>query len=276
MSFINLGCGPVFLDNSDWLNLDFSPASPSVQKANLLDRLPIDDCSVSVVYSSHFLEHIPRPGVGGFLTECFRILEGGGVIRLVLPDFENMVVEYLRMRGSCEHDKANFVVLEIIDQCVRREPGGEMGRLYGFLKQRNDETTLRMASYIRERVGEDLRSEASFDGVVDGGLRAMARRIASALPRRLRNHWIQLIVCALPTAFREQNVSLASVGERHHWLWDLYQIRTALEAVGFERVTRQSADRSVVAGFPFYPLDLDADGRPRKGASSMYIEAFKK
>ena len=79
----------------------------------------------------------------------------------------------------------------------------------------------------------------------------------------------------LPAAFRAQNISLAAVGERHHWLWDLEQLRHVLENVGFVDVQRCQASTSRFADFPFHVLDLDADGRPRKGAESMYIEARK-
>ncbi len=274
--WVNLGCGPVFSCDETWLNLDLCSSFPAVKSVNLLEGLPIQDSSVSFVYSSHFFEHIPRSKVGSFLNECFRILEPGGVIRLVLPDLENMATEYLRMRDAGEHDKANFVVLEIVDQCVRREPGGEMGRLFSLLKHNHNKKNLGIASYIRERVGEDLRIEDSFDVAVDGGLRSMLLKSFSALPRFLKKCWMRLILRALPTAFVEQNVSFASLGERHHWLWDLWQIRNALEAAGFEGIVRQSAGCSVVPGFPFYPLDLDADGYPRKGSSSMYVEAVKR
>lgn len=86
---------------------------------------------------------------------------------------------------------------------------------------------------------------------------------------------MRLCVRALPRAFRLQNVSLAGVGERHLWLWDFHQLKSALEAVGFIAVQRVSASTSAVADFPFYPLDLDANGQPRKGAQSLYVEASK-
>jgi len=55
---INLGCGLVFVDSPEWINLDYSSSSPAVRKANLLGRLPLEDASASLVYSSHFLEHV--------------------------------------------------------------------------------------------------------------------------------------------------------------------------------------------------------------------------
>lgn len=93
--------------------------------------------------------------------------------------------------------------------------------------------------------------------------------------RRVERAGIRLCLLALPAAFREQNVSLAAVGERHHWLWDFHLLNAALEAVGFIDVQRRSASSSAVADFPFQPLDLDAGGQPRKGAESLYVEARK-
>lgn len=48
---VNLGCGLLFVDTSEWMNLDFSPSSPGVIRTNLLKRLPLADQSVSVAYS---------------------------------------------------------------------------------------------------------------------------------------------------------------------------------------------------------------------------------
>ena len=79
----------------------------------------------------------------------------------------------------------------------------------------------------------------------------------------------------LPAAFREQNVSLAGVGERHHWIWDFHQLQQALHEAGFLTVQRQTAQTSSIQDFSFYLLDLDQDGLPRKGAESMFVEAKK-
>ena len=57
--FINLACGQVFIDDSNWINFDYVNSSESVKKANLLKRLPIKQEIADLVYSSHFLEHIP-------------------------------------------------------------------------------------------------------------------------------------------------------------------------------------------------------------------------
>lgn len=274
MPNLNLGCGHVFVDSADWLNLDFVPASPAVRQANLLDRLPLADDAASLVYSSHFLEHVPRALVPGLLRECWRVLQPGGVLRLVVPDLENMAREYLAMRAAGEHEKADFVVLELIDQCVRLESGGEIGRLYRQVAAKPSANAAPMIDYIRARTGEDLRKSSAPD-CVRGGAHKLRRISAAALRSRLERAWIRLCLFALPAAFRAQNVSLAAMGERHQWLWDFHQLKTALDAAGFIEVRRRTANSSAKADFPFYPLDLDADGRPRKGAESLYVEAEK-
>jgi ribose-phosphate pyrophosphokinase len=55
----------------------------------------------------------------------------------------------------------------------------------------------------------------------------------------------------------------------------IYQLQQALEAAGFIFVERRSATSSAISDFPFFPLDLDSDGKKRKGEESMYVEAIK-
>lgn len=37
---INLGCGPVFVDSPDWINLAYTLGTPRLCRANLIGRLP--------------------------------------------------------------------------------------------------------------------------------------------------------------------------------------------------------------------------------------------
>jgi len=265
---VNLACGSVFVANDDsWVNFDYNPCSSFVKHADLLKPLPLKDSSAVLLYSSHFLEHIPRPKVFKFLSECFRVLGSGGVIRLVLPDLDNICQTYLRHRDCGEHEKANFVVLEMIDQCVRSNSGGELGRLYGKLKE-DIGNYKDLISYVRERTGENLLASLS-------GQQFAKRDVLNRVNAHLERLWIRALVSLLPTAFRTQNVSLCSVGERHQWLWDFHQLQDVLQSVGFVAIESCGATSSRYLGFPFHLLDVDSDGRPRKGVESMYIEALK-
>lgn len=156
---VNLACGCVFVIDTAWLNLDYASSSPAVHRANLLGRLPLEDATADLVYSSHFLEHIPRDQVTSFLRECWRILKPGGVLRLVVPDLENLCRTYLHHRDQGEHDKADFVAIELLDQCVRRQSGGELGRYYRSLKADPDGNASSIA-FVRDRTGEDLMHSA--------------------------------------------------------------------------------------------------------------------
>lgn len=271
--YINLACGPVFLDNLNWINLDHASSFNAVKKANLLKRLPLKQEVADLVYSSHFLEHIPYAKVIDFLNEILRILKPGGVVRLVLPDLENMANSYVNLRKLGDHQKADFLVLEMIDQCVRNIGGGQLGVFYSKIKDHPDQHKS-MIEFIRERTGENLTA-CSSQQKQNYIFPINFTSILAAIARRIERYWIKIVILALPSAFRDQNISLADTGERHHWVWDFYSLKKVLEAVCFLDVKRVSANTSTFKDFPFYPLDLDDNGKPRKGVESMYIEATK-
>jgi SAM-dependent methyltransferase len=260
--FVNLACGPVYVESDSWLNLDFSPAGPGVRQADLLGRLPVADGAADAVYCSHFLEHVPLASVPAFLSECRRILRSGGTLRLVLPDLEEMCREYLTLRDSGEHSKADFLVLEMVDQCVRREPGGRLGSYYRELLSRPDREP--MMDFVRRRNGETF----SVPAAASSGSR-------SAIAARLQWLYVRVLIALLPRAFREQNVTLAATGERHTWIWDFHQLATQLRLAGFAQVERKRFDSTGIAGLPLDVLDIGAGAQPRKGAESMYVEAIK-
>jgi predicted SAM-dependent methyltransferase len=265
---INIACGDTYL--SDWRNFDYMPCSSDVRKANLLDKLPASDNIADVVYSSHFFEHIPRMQVGSFLSECFRIAKTGGRLRLVLPDFEELCSTYLSCRRCKEHEKADFLILEILDQCVRQSPGGELNIFYHKLQASGSENE-NLVQFIRHRNGHVINE----NGQGSGGRLWRLLTNPSMLFRKLEFIYIRIIVALLPTAFRQQNVSLASIGERHAWLYDFHSVEKLLKQAGFVDIQRKTATTSNIPDFPFYPLDVYEDEMPRKGAESMYIEAVK-
>jgi hypothetical protein len=175
------------------------------------------------------------------------------------------------------------------------ESGGELGRFYHRLSA-DLGNRVDLISYIRERNGEDLglRWCDQVNNILDASplsndktmakldLIPMFKRFVHRvwiLPSRYRRKFRRLLfksaLDCLPTAFREQNVSLAAVGEKHQWLWDFTQISSQLTSAGFSAVSRASCKESQVEDFPFFPLDLDKDGLPRKGRESMYVEAQK-
>ncbi|MCZ2207368.1 methyltransferase domain-containing protein [Cylindrospermopsis raciborskii] len=273
---VNLACGGVYVTSNDWINLDYASSDVHVRQANLLETLPFDSNSISLVYSSHFLEHIPLAQVPSFLKECYRILKPGGIIRLVLPDFEEMCHEYISQLHQGDYTKARLCIIDIIDQCVRLNSGGQLAKVYeeySKIPSNNKD----IIEYIYSRSGQCLPIATSKPynfrelSLLFRKPRLILRKIAS----HLNLMWIRIVVSLLPKAFRQQNISFSGIGERHQWLWDFISTKKILEEVGFDAVSRFSFNTSQVCGFPFEPLDVNPDGRPRKGKQSMYLEATK-
>jgi predicted SAM-dependent methyltransferase len=117
---VNFGCGPRGLEdwvNVDWGLLSFVSRVPKLRRLlirlGLLDAhydldwptnlrlhdcrkpIPFADASVDFIYTSHFIEHLYRFETERFLRECWRILNPGGTIRVVVPDLELLVSKYM-------------------------------------------------------------------------------------------------------------------------------------------------------------------------------------
>ena len=147
---INIACGNVYIKNKSWINLDIISKDKYVKKINLLKKLPFNNETVDAIYCAHFLEHIPVHKVTDFLEECFRILKKDGVLRLVLPNFESLTKEYLKQVKLKNFTKAKIVQMSIIDQCVRRVPGGELGKFYNILlnEKINKKNIIKYLNYL--------------------------------------------------------------------------------------------------------------------------------
>lgn len=266
-NFLNLACGDFYLDTPEWINIDWYPHSTSVKKANLLNPLPFPDNHFDIVYSSHFIEHIPKSRIEKFMNECHRVLKPGGTIRIVVPDFENIAREYVKNIDSGKNEEAEFNVIEMIDQCVRTRSGGELSRW----RARSDISDI-MKSYVSNRTGYRYKEMHN---------KPISRRTYNLqeIPRKalikLSNVYIAFMVRLLPKWFLENHINFTNTGELHRWVYDFNTMKSTLIQSGYSKVTRVSASKSSIPSFPFFPLDIDQSGVSRKGQESMYVEALK-
>jgi predicted SAM-dependent methyltransferase len=92
---LNIGCGSC--GKPGWINTDID-SSPGVNCSwDCRKSLPFPDNSATCIFTEHFVEHMDYcEEIPFFLSECYRVLELGGVIRIIVPDAE----KYLR--GYCE------------------------------------------------------------------------------------------------------------------------------------------------------------------------------
>lgn len=265
--YLNLACGDFYLTSDDWVNLDWYPHSKYVKKANLLKKFRFEDKTFDVIYTSHFIEHIPRENIDFVLRECFRILKPSGVLRIVVPDLENIVREYIRNLDDNELQKAEFNSIELLDQCVRTRSGGQLASY----RARQD-ISQELREYISERTGYIYKFPTRISGTIYKKSRLNISKVT-----KVRIQWVycMFLTKMMPKWFVSNHINLTNTGELHRWVYDEKSLSKHLFGAGFTRVIRFSPSESQIEDFPHNPLDLDENGNIRKGAESMYLEATK-
>jgi SAM-dependent methyltransferase len=260
---INLGCGNTH--HPDWLNFDFRPAD-GVIPHNLKHRLPLADGSVRAVYQSHLLEHFRKEDGENMLRECYRVLEKNGIIRIVVPDLETICREYLKNLTLGFDTGSEMAIadyewnkIEIFDQIIRRQTGGEM-----FRKLKSGPKNL---DYIIARNGRELLPGAETAAPVR--LYKNLKKLFFYLGRGRFNslyYWLANFV-------RGKIISIS--GERHRWMYDRLDLKLLLDKIGFRDFQISAYDRSQIADWPKYAFDSSSVfGGPRK-PDSLYVEARK-
>lgn len=78
-----------------WISLD-GVSFPGVTKFHFEEnsRVPIDDSYSGLVYTSHFLEHVPDSVVDSVLREAHRIISDDGLLVVKIPDFESFLAAF--------------------------------------------------------------------------------------------------------------------------------------------------------------------------------------
>ncbi len=89
---LHLGCGNKRIDG--FINIDAreTDAADEVSDVKTLDKY--QDNSVELIYASHILEHITRIEYSNVLSRWYNILENGGVLRIAVPDIEQVFKHY--------------------------------------------------------------------------------------------------------------------------------------------------------------------------------------
>jgi len=116
--YVQYGCGWCAPDG--WVNYDASPTlrferipvighfytknasrfPKNVRYGDIVKGLPIEPNSCRGIYCSHILEHLALDDCERALSNTFRYLQQGGSFRLVVPDLEQLVNEYLLKHSS--------------------------------------------------------------------------------------------------------------------------------------------------------------------------------
>ena len=259
LALVNLGCGTRF--HSDWVNIDLYPAGPGVRKANFIRGIPLPDRSAACIYHSHLFEHLPLAVARRFLGECRRVLAPGGILRIVVPDFERSARDHIatldrRRAGENLQAAHRWLLIEMIDQIARTRPGGEMVQMIAEDDRHDD--------FIAARLG-------SFGASLISGVREQTRE-RSRPPRFHRAAWI--IERCLPGRLGSAVVDawFRQRGEIHMWMYDEFFLGDMLQVAGYVEPQRMTHLTSGIADWSRYGLDAEPDGSPYKG-TSLYMEA---
>jgi len=144
---VNLGCGSTVAPG--WINLDNSPGARLAQfpwlrwllwKTKVLSdqhynvrwpknvivrdlrrKLPFDSASIDCVYTSHVLEHLTRADARNLLSDIYRILKNGGLLRVVVPDLAFGARRYLAALERNVDDTA--AAPELLNWLALSKPG---------------------------------------------------------------------------------------------------------------------------------------------------------
>ncbi len=264
------------------MNIDIVPAGTGVIAHDLRLGIPLEDNSCDVVYHSHVLEHLRRPHAIQFLRECYRVLKPGGVLRIAIPDLERICRAYLEKLEAAldDHSAADdyyWMMIELYDQAVREQSGGEMRSYLSRQPLLNE-------AFIYDRIGEEGRE--IIHGVDQNIATADAGRPAgwSSILNSLRYRFDLLMDgCSKGLlrsirgrqAVRAQEIgTFRLAGEVHQWMYDRYSLARLLVAIGFQEPRQQSALESQIDNWSSFNLDTLADGTIVK-PDSLFMEATK-
>ena len=103
---VNVACGPHILDG--FVNLDLFPSGSDVIPWDCRRSLPFRDSSVAGIRVEHFVEHLEcKEELPAFLSDCMRVLQSGGTLRIIVPDAERF------LRAYCRGDLVGFHELAV-------------------------------------------------------------------------------------------------------------------------------------------------------------------
>jgi predicted SAM-dependent methyltransferase len=92
---LNIGCGPC--GKPEWINADIDDYPGVNCTWDCRKSLPFPDRSAKCIFTEHFVEHLDySEEIPYFFSECHRVLEPGGVIRIIVPDAGKYLESYCR------------------------------------------------------------------------------------------------------------------------------------------------------------------------------------
>ena len=101
--YLQVGGGKHRIKADGWINGDIIDGEIYL---NACKPLPFPNNSLDGIFSEQFIEHIGNEEASYFLSECFRVLKGGGLIRTGTPCLRGLLEIYEDQNSHVTFDKA--------------------------------------------------------------------------------------------------------------------------------------------------------------------------
>jgi predicted SAM-dependent methyltransferase len=277
--YLNLGCGERF--HGSWININFVSTGKNVVAHDLKKGIPFADNSFDVVYHSHVLEHFPKVEALTFIRECYRVLRPQGILRVVVPDLEQIVRMYLHCLentsiGSEEWEQNyQWILLEMYDQTVRNKSGGEM---FNFLSKQNisnREFVIKRCGVEIENIINNSQKKSFSKDKAENNFKKFLKHIYRLLRYSNYRHQVVLKLILSPTDLDALEIGqFRQSGEVHQWMYDHYSLSSLLKKCGLQEITKRTAHESYIPEWASFNLDTEPDGSVYK-PDSLYMESIK-
>jgi predicted SAM-dependent methyltransferase len=273
MKMLNIGCGSNY--HHAWINIDLVPKSLDVKAMDILNGLSYNDNEFDVCYSSHLIEHLDGDQLIFFLSECFRVLKSGGILRLVTPDLEKTANEYLSILAEIKNGNQSldseyeWILLELFDQMVRTSPGGKMG---SYIRNAREEKR----GYIKSRIGAEADAFWILSNEKSKRLKFFNKLEFPLIIYKLKHYFMFFIVWIFFGKKTLKNFKIAIFrgrGEIHQQFFDGYSLKKLIESTGFKNFEICTSANSTIPNFSDF--NLDSKNSFTKKPDSIFIEAIK-
>lgn len=277
--YLNLGCGERF--HGSWININFVSTGKNVVAHDLKKGIPFADNSFDVVYHSHVLEHFPKVEALTFIRECYRVLRPQGILRVVVPDLEQIVRMYVHCLentsiGSEEWEQNyQWILLEMYDQTVRNKSGGEM---FNFLSKQNisnREFAIARCGVEIKNIVDNSQQQSFTKAIPENSFKQFLKHIYRLL--RYSNYRHQAILKLILSPTEQDALEIGQFrqsGEVHQWMYDHYSLSSLLKKCGLQEITKRTAQESYIPEWTSFNLDTESDGSVYK-PDSLYMESIK-
>lgn len=248
---LNLGGGPEF-SAFKWDNLDGARGKYNPKPFDFGPEtiVPFGDETKSVVYSSHFLEHVDPTTAKRVLAEAHRVLKPGGLFVLKVPDYDEIIAKWR------EGELAYF-----------RYPNMALEEIVPTWKARNIPDSIdyralvNFCGYWNDAWGDHFSKERKYgEGAYHG---------PPAIPQdTIKTLFTTKSPFEIAAYCREQALSeCQDIHFNHQTAWSHDEIRTWVTEAGF---TVESMDREKIRKTHKFIPGIDEMRR-----ISMYIEAVR-